>query len=129
GECHNKKGGAHLRNERTRIVFEFIYEHSHEFRIVKMCEVLEVSRSGYYKWLHTEPSKRGRSITFLWSIKVYMAIRALQKRYTDYLIPITMFVKKQLVVIWRKWDFELFRKNHTLLPLTLTIVGPFILLC
>ncbi|MEF3302001.1 IS3 family transposase [Paenibacillus sp. GYB003] len=30
--------------------------HRSEFRVEKMCEVLEVSRSGYYKWRATKPS-------------------------------------------------------------------------
>lgn len=32
--------------------FEFIQAHQDEYRVVKMCEVLNVSKSGYYKWLH-----------------------------------------------------------------------------
>nr|WP_088073516.1 MULTISPECIES: IS3 family transposase [Bacillaceae] len=30
-----------------------MYEHRKEFRVVKMCEVLKVSKSGYYKWIKT----------------------------------------------------------------------------
>lgn len=30
--------------------FNFIYDHRKEFRVVKMCEVLKVSKSGYYNW-------------------------------------------------------------------------------
>ena len=29
-----------------------------EFPVGKMCTVLEVSKSGYYKWLHRQPGKR-----------------------------------------------------------------------
>lgn len=32
--------------------------HQHEFAVGKMCEVFEVSRSGYYNWLNRKPSKR-----------------------------------------------------------------------
>lgn len=32
--------------------------HKQLFPVEKMCEVFEVSKSGYYHWLHAEPSKR-----------------------------------------------------------------------
>jgi len=38
--------------------YAFIREHRQEFRIVKMCQVLEVSRSGYYSWLSRSASRR-----------------------------------------------------------------------
>jgi transposase InsO family protein len=38
--------------------FGFIQNHQHEFPVVKMCKVLQVSKSGYYKWLVQVPSKR-----------------------------------------------------------------------
>ena len=36
----------------------FIKDHIEEFPVGKMCQVLQVSRSGYYKWTHRTPSKR-----------------------------------------------------------------------
>jgi transposase InsO family protein len=36
----------------------FIKNHIEEFPVGKMCKVLAVSRSGYYKWVHRTPSKR-----------------------------------------------------------------------
>nr|WP_161568146.1 IS3 family transposase [Anaerobacillus alkaliphilus] len=39
-------------------MFQFIYEQRNEFRVVKMCSVLKVSKSGYYKWL-----KKGNKVT------------------------------------------------------------------
>ena len=41
------------------MIFKFMEEHQNEFRVVKMCEVLKVSTSGYYKWLG-EKEKRNR---------------------------------------------------------------------
>ncbi|MCL4856827.1 MAG: IS3 family transposase [Flavobacteriales bacterium] len=52
-----KKGGRHLLQERS-VRYEFIKNHKKEFPIEKMCLVLKVSRSGYYKWLSAVPSKR-----------------------------------------------------------------------
>ncbi|WP_436841399.1 IS3 family transposase [Tunicatimonas pelagia] len=39
-------------------MFAFMKQHTHQFAIEKMCKVLRVSRSGYYKWLQRKPSKR-----------------------------------------------------------------------
>lgn len=38
--------------------YKFIQQHTFEFSIVKMCQVLQVSKSGYYKWLAHKPSAR-----------------------------------------------------------------------
>lgn len=38
--------------------YGFIRDHSNEFAVERMCKVLEVSRSGYYKWLKRKQSKR-----------------------------------------------------------------------
>ena len=40
--------------------FRFVQEHRETFRVGKMCEVLEVSRSGYYAWRRRIPSDRER---------------------------------------------------------------------
>ena len=40
--------------------FRFVEEHRETFRIRKLCEVLQVSRSGFYAWLHRQPSGRAR---------------------------------------------------------------------
>ena len=40
--------------------YAFIREHENEFRIARMCSVLQVSRSGYYDWLGRPQSSRVR---------------------------------------------------------------------
>ncbi len=41
--------------------FGFIRDHRYEFRIRKMCQVLEVSVSGYYAWLRRPESRRSQA--------------------------------------------------------------------
>ena len=38
--------------------FSFIKNHKDEFPVEKMCKVLKVSTSGYYKWIHKTPGKK-----------------------------------------------------------------------
>jgi hypothetical protein len=57
GTRHIKKGGKYLLQER-QVRYKFISEHKNEFPVGKMCKVLQVNKSGYYKWLHWEPGKR-----------------------------------------------------------------------
>ena len=57
-----KKGGQHLLQER-RDIFQFMKAHHAVFPVetgppVRMCKVLNVSRSGYYYWLEQRPTKR-----------------------------------------------------------------------
>ena len=40
------------------MTYVFMYKHRNEHTIVKMAKVLEVSESGYYKWVKRPPSKR-----------------------------------------------------------------------
>ena len=40
------------------MIYGFIRDHSDEFPVIKMCQALEVSRSGYYGWLNRKPSQR-----------------------------------------------------------------------
>ncbi|MFF3926684.1 IS3 family transposase, partial [Paenibacillus lactis] len=54
-----KKGDALLR-ERPSVKYRFIHEHRSEYRLEKMCRIMEVSRSGYYKWLGRPESERER---------------------------------------------------------------------
>lgn len=45
--------------------YKFIMEHRGEFRLGKMCEALEVSRSGYHKYIKGKISQRRRENQFL----------------------------------------------------------------
>ena len=57
GTRHLKKGYWHLRQERW-VTYQFMAEHWHEFPILGMSKVFNVSSSGYYRWLNAGSSKR-----------------------------------------------------------------------
>lgn len=40
------------------MIYRFIAEHRHEFSVQRMCDVLDVSSSGFYGWSDREPSPR-----------------------------------------------------------------------
>ncbi len=42
--------------------YAFIRENRKELPVKKMCQVLQVSRSGYYDWIERKPSERSHSI-------------------------------------------------------------------
>ena len=49
-KCNLKKGYGHL-CKRPEVIYRFIKKHQHLYRVAKMCQVLGVSKSGYYIWL------------------------------------------------------------------------------
>jgi putative transposase len=44
----------------TRWIYKFIKDHRHEFDVKTMCGALEVTRSGFYEWLHEPLSRRAQ---------------------------------------------------------------------
>lgn len=60
--------------------YGFIRDHRREFRVWKMCEVLSVSKSGYYAWLNRPESNRAREERILLSL-IRMVYARHQKRY------------------------------------------------
>lgn len=57
GECDFKKGHAHL-YKRPEITYCFIKENRSKFPVEKMCNVFNVSRSGFYPYLKRSKSER-----------------------------------------------------------------------
>jgi putative transposase len=58
-EGYTKKSGTHLRAA-PAIKYAFIAAHQEEFPVIRLCQVLNVSESGYYAWRQREPSQRQR---------------------------------------------------------------------
>lgn len=56
------------------MIYGFIREHSNEFAVEKMCQVLGVSRSGYYSWLKRKPGSRKKTNDRLKEKIVYIYI-------------------------------------------------------
>lgn len=60
--------------------YGFIKAHRHEFPVEKMCKVLEVSKSGFYKWMKGIPSKQKLRREFL-SKEIHNVYRASRSSY------------------------------------------------
>ncbi|MFL5624310.1 MAG: IS3 family transposase, partial [Ktedonobacteraceae bacterium] len=52
-EGYTKKSGTHLRAA-PAIKYTFIAAHQEEFPVIRLCQVLTVSESGYYAWRKRE---------------------------------------------------------------------------
>lgn len=57
--------------------YEAIYEYSSEFSVKKMCEVLEIKTSGYYRWRQSEVKRN------IAKGKELMLIRKVEKTFND----------------------------------------------
>ncbi len=64
-EVAAKKSSGILRKGQ-QINYEFIYQFRFEFAIRSLCQVLEISRSGYYEWVADGcPDRKGRGSVIL----------------------------------------------------------------
>src|SRR5699024_4168398 len=59
------KKSRHLIGQQTDQIYEFILENQGNFSITTMCNVLNVSSSGYYAWRGRTQSKQERRREFL----------------------------------------------------------------
>jgi len=57
------------------VKYAFMAEHGEEFRVRAMCQVLKVSRSGYYRWRHAPEGSRARE-----DRKLLVEIRTVYRR-------------------------------------------------
>ncbi|MBS4214427.1 IS3 family transposase [Neobacillus rhizophilus] len=68
GKRNPKKGHAHL-HEKPSVIYIFIQAHSDEHAVAKMCKVLKVSSSGYYKWLRIQNKPQSEKDAYRKEIK------------------------------------------------------------
>jgi len=57
------------------MIFRFIWDHAGQFRVERMCQVLAVSRSGYYAWRKRPPSRRRQA-----NERLLVEIKAIHKK-------------------------------------------------
>ncbi|QQK81814.1 IS3 family transposase [Salicibibacter cibi] len=94
----SKKGGGLLR-QKPGVIYAFIEEHRHEFRVAKMCKVLGVSRGGYYEWRNrAQCSQKQRKASIVEAIKEIFV----QSRKTYGSPRITMELYKQGLTVTQK---------------------------
>ncbi|MFS0330915.1 hypothetical protein ACL1CF_07955 [Corynebacterium striatum] len=43
------------------IRFQFVYDHRTEYSVKRMCHVLKLNRSSFYKWVNTREKRRLKS--------------------------------------------------------------------
>ena len=89
--------------------YQFIHDHRSEFRVEKMCNVLGVSRSGYYAWIGRPVSRRD-----LDDEKLLFQIRQIHKESngTYGILRITKELKKRDVHCGKNRVAKLMRKNN-----------------
>ncbi|WP_267965683.1 IS3 family transposase [Priestia flexa] len=103
-----KKGDALLR-ERPSVKYEFIYENRSQFRVEKMCIVLGVSKSGYFKWLNRPISERQKKHEKL-SHEILKTHLEFKQRYGS--VKITKTLKKRGVKVSERTVSRIMTKNH-----------------
>jgi putative transposase len=88
--------------------YEFIKTNVSEFPVAKMCEILEISRSGYYARKDRGESKRNRSNRRI-LVEIQTAFKRSQQTYGS--PRISKALKKQGIVCNRKRVARLMREN------------------
>lgn len=98
----------HLLQER-QVRFDFIKKNKNEFSVEKMCKVLKVSTSGYYKWINKTPSKRELRKTML-TQEIKRVYRIFKGRYGS--PRITKELNMQSINVSRVLVAKIMRQEH-----------------
>ncbi|CAM4361176.1 hypothetical protein CHAD_12205 [Corynebacterium hadale] len=53
------------------IRFQFVYDHRAEYSVKRMCDVLELNRSSFYKWVSTRKKRRFKMYSDAVSVVLY----------------------------------------------------------
>ncbi len=74
---HIKKSYGHLRPEQPEMIYQIIKKESNSsFPVEKMCQTLDVSRSGNYAWNDQGPSEREKTNEEILKEKVIPRLKA-----------------------------------------------------
>ena len=109
--------------------YAFIREHANEFRVARMCSVLQVSRSGYYDWRDRPQSKRARDDAHLLVQirrvhlefrRAYGAVKTWRELNSQAIVcgkhRVARLRKREGIEALRKRRFRLSVENHYIVP-------------
>ncbi|MEK5390257.1 MULTISPECIES: IS3 family transposase [Heyndrickxia] len=103
-----KKGDALLR-EKPSVKYEFIHKNRSQFRVEKMCKVLGVSKSGYFKWLNRPKSNRQKKHEKL-AQKILKTHLEFKQRYGS--VKITKTLNKRGMKVSERTVSRIMTKNQ-----------------
>ncbi|WP_249365710.1 IS3 family transposase [Cytobacillus citreus] len=103
-----KKGDALLR-EKPSVKYDFIHHHHSQYRVEKMCKVLGVSKSGYFKWIKRPKSSRQKKHEEL-SQQVLKTHIEFKQRYGS--IKITKMLNKRGIKVSQRTVSRIMTKNN-----------------
>jgi hypothetical protein len=83
------------------VKYAFVRAHHPEFRVSRMCQVLQISRSGYYDWQGRGESPRSQRDQVL--LKEIRKIHEQTKEATERLRPGRRYDRQALTVASTEW--------------------------
>lgn len=86
--------------------YEFIKAYASGHSVEKMCEVLQVSRSGYYDWMNRLPSMRAKK-----HLRILAKVKAVHRKHPTYGVDPIWAEVKESIPCSRGTVYKLMKKN------------------